>query len=156
MADVMKIIELVKVGNDRIETQLDLASAKAADVSGDMWGLGYCFGIFDGLGSKARFDRDTDGLVLITVGLRRLFQDEELGAIHLSRVMKSPPEEFVQGSTLGAAEIVRWLGDLKRVPVGLCKRLMDRSLAHRRPGIGGTVSTFIASDWASRASVPRL
>src|SRR5882757_2019938 len=107
MADVMKMVELVKVGNDCIETQLYLASAKAADVSGDMWGLGYCFGIFDGLGSKARFDRDTDGLVLITVGFRRLFQDEEVGAIHLSRVMKSPSEEFVQGSTLGAAEIVR-------------------------------------------------
>jgi hypothetical protein len=128
-----KIIELAEVGAGRIEAQLHRASATALDAARDLWALGYVFGIFDVLGRQQNLDQNAEGSILISVGFQRLFVDEDAGVSQLARATQSQRDlAFIEGNTRAGSEICAWLADTKKVPMGLCTRLMARDLIATR------------------------
>jgi hypothetical protein len=122
-ATIEQIKSLAELGTKVITLQLLLASKEADDAMQNIWALGYCFGVFDALGRRAKLDQYTDGLAVITVGFS-LLTDREAGAIHLGRALDLQTEQaFFEGNNEGGSEIYEWLGSKAYKPLALMNHL---------------------------------
>ena len=102
--------QIAQFGVIFIERQFEELSMTAAKAAQDIWGLGYCFGVFDALGQRASLERYTGGLALLTIGFLRLFADNDAGPNQLSRAFDNQTDpSFAEGNVLGGSEINDYL-----------------------------------------------
>jgi hypothetical protein len=127
LANNEQVSDVARIGVEMISMQLELSSTSAEHALGHLWALGYCFGVFDALGQRAKFDQYTDGLLLMTIGFQYLVSDIMGGADKLGLAIDSQGDnEFADGSKLGGSEIYAWLADSKNIPLGLQSWLRAR------------------------------
>ena len=64
MADAERLEGIADIGRRMFEWQLALATEEPGQALKDLWGLGYCFGVFDALAQRASLTMALKALVL--------------------------------------------------------------------------------------------
>jgi hypothetical protein len=124
LAETDKIGVFAKIGCEMIELQLTLASKETSSALTDLWALGYCFGVFDAMGQRAKLDQHTDGFSLITVGFFNLMSGPEPGGERLRVALDNQTNPlFISGNRTGGSDVFAWFSDQNKQPTGLVKYL---------------------------------
>jgi hypothetical protein len=127
MADAERLEGIADIGRRMIEWQLALATKEPGQALKDLWGLGYCFGVFDALAQRAKLDDGAEGFGLITIsflGLANL-SEQMTAANWVRRALDSQTNaSFQQGAVAGVSDIFRWLADTSEHPKALFEHLI--------------------------------
>src|SRR5215831_3767146 len=116
---------LAHIARTLLAIQFHLASKEPAIALSDKWVLGYCFGMFDAFGQRAKLEPYRECFRLITIGFAALMPDTpKLGtemayhALHCQTVQR-----FADGRQTGGDDYSTWLVDTAKPPLSLCEYL---------------------------------
>jgi hypothetical protein len=118
-----RVETLAKIGASLLGVQFEAVEIGGADVAGDPFVHGYCFGLFDAMAQCAKLDQYTDGAAVISEGLSKLVGDRKAGADLFAKAMDlMDAPAFSKGYESGAAELMAWAKDANALPKGIARR----------------------------------
>ncbi len=118
-----RVETLAKIGASLLGVQFEAVEIGGADISGDEFVHGYCFGLFDAMAQCARLDQYSDGAAMISEGFAKLVGDKDGGAGLFARAMDRMDEPgFSKGYETGASDLMAWAKDANALPKGIAKR----------------------------------
>src|SRR5262245_6027055 len=114
-----------------IEIQLTLASKETDAELTDLWILGYCFGLFDAMGRRAKLEhKSAEGLFLITLGFSLLMGGHSAGAGKVRQALDNQTDHrFTEGNRTGGSDLFAWFADANKPPMGLCTYVRTQRLS---------------------------
>ena len=122
-APLDRVETLAKIGASLLGVQFEAVEIAPADLEGDAFAFGYCFGLFDAMAQCAKLDQFTDGATMIANGFGKLVNDAARGkALFASAIERVEQPDFSGGYEQGAADLMEWAADANKVPAGIARR----------------------------------
>jgi hypothetical protein len=114
---------LAKIGASLLGVQFDAVKIEAADIAGDAWVFGYCFGLFDAMAQYAKLDQSTEAAPMISAGFGKLVNDIPRGKdLFKQAVTRLDEPAFNEGYDGGGIDLLAWAADADALPTGIARR----------------------------------
>ena len=122
-APLDRVETLARIGASLLGVQFEAVEIAPADLEGDDFAFGYCFGLFDAMAQCAKLDQFSDGATMIANGFGKLVNNAARGKALFARAVERVEEpDFSGGYEHGAADLMAWAADANRLPAGIARR----------------------------------
>ena len=118
-----RIDTLAKIGASLIGVQIEAAQVAPAQIAGDAWLFGYCFGLFDAMAQMAGLDQFTEGVAMMGAGFGKLVDDAAAGPPLFHQALDMQEDAgFRAGCEVGGDDLAAWAADANALPTGIARR----------------------------------
>ena len=118
-----RIDTLAKIGASLIGVQIEAVRVAPADIVGDTFVFGYCFGLFDAMAQMAGLDQFSEGVAMMRTGFGKLVDNAAAGPELFHKALELQEDAvFCAGAEVGGADLGVWAADANALPTGIARR----------------------------------